>query len=256
MRIVLLFAFTIISFSSYSQAKEFFATDTAAIAVMFDGSAIIPDTSFRLKKSTVAADSYVIWYDRSRKQKCVDHTPEVDTTWYRNGQVNTVMKANLTDSTSYAAWHSDGKRKIRTTFRGDSIIIDHYYNNKQLANKEVSYKGRFVYYEKWCENGQLIAKLHFDLTKLSMVTHYHCNGNKKVEYLGGNGTATGKWIKWYENGNIEVEGYFPERTDKDLEKGPLPFPLETGTWKYYNENGTLKREVTYDNGKVLKTIEY
>jgi antitoxin component YwqK of YwqJK toxin-antitoxin module len=252
-----LLLFALFTAPAFAQVREYFVTDTASVLVYFDKAQVIPDTVYRLKKDLIPGTDHVIWYDTERKQKCVEFIRGEAggfTTWYRNGQVNTIMKPVIRDSASYIAWHSDGKPKIRTTASGDSVIVDYYYSNGQLAYKEVTFRSKFIYYEKWCENGQLVTKIHFTLARRTLVTHYYCNGKKKVEYFAGNGTATGKWVEWYENGNIKTEGYYPDYADEEVAKGPLPFPLETGTWKYYDERGRLEKEIIYNKGKVLKEI--
>lgn len=51
----------------------------------------------------------------------------------------------------------------------------------------------------------------------------------------------GKWMYFYENGNIEKEEYYKNEFSEEcgcVEK-------KVGVWKYYDSNGRLKKEVNY-----------
>ena len=81
--------------------------------------------------------------------------------------------------------------------------------------------------------------------KLSKEITYHLpEGN--IEYIGNrnkDGQIEGDFIRYFKNGNIELEG--------QLEKG-----YYDGDWKYYNEEGELIKEITWDMGREVDSIIY
>ncbi len=92
--------------------------------------------------------------------------------------------------------------------KNDSCITNQYYNNYQLKRKiiETSLRG-LIYEELWCDNGQLIRKV--DYTNMpQQITNYYCNGKKKNEFTLDGYRAIGKHLWWFDNGQIEVEGLF------------------------------------------------
>ena len=70
----------------------------------------------------------------------------------------------------------------------------------------------------------------------------------------------GKWIYYYENGNIWSEGFFKEgksdgkrithyENGKIFYEGFYKADRRVGIWKFYDENGTLRKTVNYDKVK-------
>lgn len=140
-----------------------------------------------------------------------------------------------------------------------------YYKNKQLANvRNYSHgglKGNSVFYYK---NGNKKAtglyehelyELHISghsmdnlvESKMGLWTYYHPNGQKEAE---GN--------YWFD----EILLQTPEERLKeaeDIEFGDLIRPykvdLKHGTWQYWDNNGLLQKEETYDKGELLEIHE-
>jgi antitoxin component YwqK of YwqJK toxin-antitoxin module len=57
-----------------------------------------------------------------------------------------------------------------------------------------------------------------------------------------NALKNGRWVEYYENGALKCEKYF--------QRG-----IKVDTWKYYNNEGILIKEVIYNNNKMLRIIE-
>ena len=79
---------------------------------------------------------------------------------------------------------------------------------------------------------------------LKEVTYYVPEGG--IEYIGNrnkDGQIDGDFMRYFKNGNIEIEG--------QLERG-----YYDGDWKYYNEEGELIKEITWDMGTEVDSIIY
>ena len=76
------------------------------------------------------------------------------------------------------------------------------------------------------------------------VTYYVPEGG--IEYIGNrnkDGQIDGDFVRYFKNGNLEIEG--------QLERG-----YYDGDWKYYNEEGELIKEITWDMGAEVDSIIY
>tara|TARA_B100001105_G_scaffold127438_1_gene102111 strand:+ start:521 stop:958 length:438 start_codon:yes stop_codon:yes gene_type:complete len=85
----------------------------------------------------------------------------------------------------------------------------------------------------------------FKRGKLSKEVTYHIPEGS-IAYIGNrnkDGQIDGDFIRYFKNGNIELEG--------QLEKG-----YYDGDWKYYNEEGELIKEITWDMGIEVDSIIY
>ena len=86
------------------------------------------------------------------------------------------------------------------------------------------------------ENDVILKTLTYKRGKLSKeIAYYKDSGG--LEYIGyrdKEGHITGKFVKYYRNGQLELEG--------KLKKG-----YRTGIWQIYNEKGELIEEVKYDD---------
>ena len=91
------------------------------------------------------------------------------------------------------------------------------------------------------ENGIRFKKSVYSTSNLKFktVTKYHTNGNIILIASYDNGIVTGKFKKFYDNGNIKSEGMYNKMKKE-------------GVWKYYNEQGVFLKEEFYDNGTLVE----
>ena len=94
------------------------------------------------------------------------------------------------------------------------------------------------------------------------------NGVKQFEIPYVNGIPVGKYMEWYENGNLKVVGTYNEdgietgefkKWDKDgrLEIiGYFKNGAYDSTWVFYYPNGVLSKEAYYTNGKRDNTWRF
>ena len=137
----------------------------------------------------------------------------------------------------------------KTEVIADSCISYDYWRNGILKKKTVHLLNEEklpVWWseEMYCENGNLIfkgpspnqpGKKHY--------IHYHCNGNKKVEFTQIDDNAEGALTTWYENGNVEAEMFFRNNQPE-------------GEFRYYDENGRLETTEVYQEGNVVRIIHH
>ncbi|MFO7868653.1 MAG: hypothetical protein R6U95_05075 [Bacteroidales bacterium] len=64
-------------------------------------------------------------------------------------------------------------------------------------------------------------------------TMWHINGNKKTECHYYENLYDGEFTEWFDDGTKNYEGFF--------DKGQA-----SGTWKFYNRDGSLQSETTYE----------
>ncbi|MDA3882204.1 MAG: hypothetical protein PF481_02875 [Bacteroidales bacterium] len=62
---------------------------------------------------------------------------------------------------------------------------------------------------------------------------WHVNGNKKTECNYFENLYDGEFIEWFDDGTKNYEGFF--------NKGQA-----SGSWKFYNRDGSLQSETTYE----------
>jgi antitoxin component YwqK of YwqJK toxin-antitoxin module len=252
----------IFSISSHAQVKEYYIHDTSQVLVVYDSTDAFPDTVVKLKHPSQSRSVIAIYFDRSYTQM---HSwcnwnlyPDTGsmTTWYRSGKIKEIVKRDDNYGFIMHSWYPDGKVKMNTSRNGDTTIYRKYYSNGQLASMTKGVNHGLVYEEYWCENGRL-QSANVVVRKKHLFVSYYCNGKKKSEYIMYFKMPSGKLTQWYENGKLQIEGQYTEVSDEQIANGTDLLPVETGEWKYYNENGKLAKKVIYSSeGKVLKEIKY
>ena len=192
---------------------------------------------------------------------------------------------------------------LKTT---DSIhkknIVKHHYPNGHL--KEIYEETEFLKIDSslvGCFEPELYQFLAFQPKfKCGFYSAYYENGTKQSEgtyfltYYGWSEYKVGKWIHWYENGNIkQIENYIKEQKisikngkyQEFYESGKLKMEgnfgisnlnedkiqeirdafedtntwniaIKEGEWKEYDENGNLKRILIYENNRITKEVNY
>jgi antitoxin component YwqK of YwqJK toxin-antitoxin module len=87
-------------------------------------------------------------------------------------------------------------------------------------------------------------------------TTYYANKKPQMEGAYKNNKREGKWMYWYENGNVWSEGFFingksdGKRTTffengKVRYEGSYKEDMRVGKWRFFDENGRLLQEVDY-----------
>jgi antitoxin component YwqK of YwqJK toxin-antitoxin module len=104
-------------------------------------------------------------------------------------------------------------------------IIEYYKSGDTLG-----YPAKLV---RFYINGEKREEFHLkDGQKHGTCTMWHVNGKKRSKSNYFEDTYHGEYIEWFDNGIKNYEGYY--------EKGEI-----SGTWRFYNRDGSLQSETTY-----------
>ncbi|HBF88738.1 MAG TPA: hypothetical protein DDX39_08865 [Bacteroidales bacterium] len=129
----------------------------------------------------------------------------------------------------------DGKRFSYSELSKNVILVISNNNDSTISIDEIFYlkKGKyFAYYE----NGNI--KYEGEAFKNFYFTPYFSFLNLKLLFKGMK-VKHGKWINYFKNGLVESIEYY--------KRGNF-----CNTWKYFNNDGSLIKEVTYENKKSVK----
>jgi len=217
-RFTLLLGLLILAFNGKAQVHKYWIGDTAHVRIMYDTLMNpVPDT-MALTKGMNTEDCYIYW-DKEFEHLCstqIRNRKGNDTTRYRNGRADIVYHFKVEgDEMGYQeGWYNDGKKKIETIYEGDKKYVKYYYHDGKLKQKETHVKisrngdSYFVwmYVEEWCENGNVMYADSIIYFKPKLVTCYYCNGKKSYEMIKAGPYGFGKYMRWYDNGQVEVEG--------------------------------------------------
>lgn len=152
-----------------------------------------------------------------------------------------VYKNNDTTELLYKSYYVD-----------DTLTCVNYWSNGTVKKIETynadsshsEYNGQF-YSKTFCENGQQINYTNWwETYQPQLITNYYCNGKVQSTFMWGakfRYGIEGKFLWWYENGQLSKEHYYDDKGYK------------TGEWKYWKEDGILDKNEFYENDKLIKT---
>lgn len=177
--------------------------------------------------------------------------------WYDNGEEDY--------SEQQVAWGNtyDMGNKIGTWYffaeNGDTTKIlnyeadmlngeSRYFHDSGLIKKSVNYKnnkmnGLYITYFDNEESSVKTSKTYNNDKADGKAQSYYESGALKSETEFDNGKKTGKWTIYYENGQIKQTGYFKN-------------DYQDGVWEIFLEDGKNATTALYDDGALLKSVEY
>lgn len=161
---------------------------------------------------------------------------------------------NLDPCTKYKIF-SDSKKKHCITeyyFNEDTIVAIHYYSNGKirLIDKEVGKSRLYIYTASYYDNGQLLYSDNPNSLEARTILHYYPNGKIKKEFLLWGMGCWGTVKTWYPSGKTLSIEVFSELTEEDQKNYSMS--KKTGVWKYWDENGKITKQITYDNDVLIK----
>ncbi len=261
MRWKLIILFFVISATSFAQEKKTWIGDTSIVKT----SIVEGDTSYFVKYE-LRSGMWMIYYDSKFKNRAryikADIYKSVDTAWFRNGKVKSWSHPVDSCGNCWRSkeWYVEGGLKMEMYFSNDTCYELHYYRSGAISEKNLSMRDSpndqhvtWHYSAQYYENGQLtFLPGDPNLRKPQPYITYYESGQKMEESTRLMPYLCSEFTSWYSNGQLHVKGQYP------------PCPLETqwkapdkiGTWSYYNESGKLIKEEFYEEGKLVRTMEY
>jgi antitoxin component YwqK of YwqJK toxin-antitoxin module len=139
-------------------------------------------------------------------------------------------------------YHKNGKVKYIIPFKNNVIHGTlKTFNKKGVLKSENNYfdetlDGKQYYYYKKSMVIETASAGKRD--KIFHVVYFFKDGSLKEEYNNKFFEGFGPYVKYYKNGNIKIEGSY-EGIRRD------------GIWKFYNQDGTLRKSKKYSNKFVF-----
>lgn len=150
--------------------------------------------------------------------------------YYPNGNVERDFRAM-----------DDIRQKLKLYYPSGILKSDlEYRSGKPVKWQDFYENGQPEYYEEYDKTGEyyLVKKQWYADGKIQL--EMTMMDKKNLEYVH---------TEYYPNGNIRAQGTLRFSTNTyDY--------VRTGTWKYFDEQGNLKKEETYASGKVVSTKQY
>lgn len=262
MRWILITSFILSSYSLNAQEKKTWIGDTSIVQYnTHEG-----DTFFYVKRKFLPGE-WRIFYDSNFKQPAYWINSETydyaDTSWFRSGRVKSWKTPNDSCWNCWylKEWHAQGSLKSEMYYLADTCYELHYYPSGTLAQKNISYRDSahdkhvtWHYHVEFYENGQMKAlPLNPNSWETQREVKFFESGKKMSEVTIIQGALVGEYLAWHENGQINVRGKYTELRTSKL---GMPTAYLTGTWSFYDEAGNLIKEQFFEEGNLVKTIEY
>jgi antitoxin component YwqK of YwqJK toxin-antitoxin module len=230
----------------FAQLTETFVSDTNFVRY-YKKDGLKGDTIYYLTNNRPIG-KWVVYFDLAKKSKALereyfDRNEDVytETSWYRNRQIRSTRILNS---------------------RKDTLIQKDYFRNKKLKHETISVWSQnkhgwgMILENEYFENGQIKqTPIDFSSVAKQHLIVYNENGTKRMEYNWVNGAFVDEFKEFYPNGKIKTFGLYKSDINTDPTQPLQNGGIESGKWKYYNENGKLIKEELYDNGKLISTTE-
>ena len=142
-------------------------------------------------------------------------------------------------------------------------------NAVEIDGKVVlSFDPRYKEYLKWKNNNPNLEQLLVEELELEIENKRLYNNGSPHETLDESGRRQGKCVFYYDSGIKKWEGIYKdglmhgkmtiyyEVSGEVYLKATFDNGKEDGNWKYYNEDGTLRKEEIYKNDSLIETKEY
>jgi antitoxin component YwqK of YwqJK toxin-antitoxin module len=221
------------------------------------------DTIYKFRNRKIDYN-YVAYYDQRfnipAAHGILKGKTRIDTNWYQNGQLKMVthdLPDTCIDCWNQFEWFRNGDVKARQTCDWDSCIRYTYYASggihtvtKYFVNPAHGRTVNWCYDLEYYENGQPKYDPYNPNGPLQTGNAYYEDGSKKQTSTICAYSYYGDYIQWYPTGLLKVKGQYspaevyPNKSNK------------IGTWSYYSESGKLIKEEFYEEGKLVRAVEY
>ena len=244
--IILFFVFSISIQTAFAQYKNVFAKQNEKKT--YDESVIDPDYGIMMyeklnpktggdqarNNAGYAAQGWIEdYYDSGKilhKGYYIDGQLKVYKNFYPDGTLEREFKSSGLSNGELITYYPSGKIKTKSLCTETFIIkYEEFFENGQLEYiEEFDKKGEYyLRTQNYFENGKPQSILEL-------------NDPKKIIYTK---------IEYHENGNVKEHGtIYYSRSSGDYYKAD--------TWKEFDENGKLIKEISYENGKPVTEKNY
>lgn len=204
-------------------------------------------------------------------------------------RIDTIKTIVYKDSSFCEYFKFSGEYKLLRCFDSQQRITEsrRYYNGTLNSVCEWNVNGNLKELRNFDSNGKLKFQKHYSDQGVLMASEFFSSGKKdgKWQYWYPDGQLKevrhytndiedSTHVIYYENGLVKEIGSYGEYNDADTllpirygqEKVEHDFleiiatftyrKSKNGIWKEYDEEGNLRKEITYDNGEVIKVVEY
>ncbi|MEL6923674.1 MAG: toxin-antitoxin system YwqK family antitoxin, partial [Bacteroidota bacterium] len=168
--------------------------------------------------------------------------------WAKNGtKVYEVEYKSGQKNGTETQWYATGVKKSTLDFSNGLAngTFTEWYKNKQKKSEGLFTNDREEgMHQWWYSTGQLQQKVNYrEGQEEGLVQNWYKNGQKRLETEYTNGQKNGRSTEWFANGQQKTEGRF--KAD-----------VEHGDTRYWSKQGLLLALQTYDEGKLVKDINY
>lgn len=133
----------------------------------------------------------------------------------------------LTSMLSFFACNEKYREHVVSLHPNNAPALIHYFLEDDSTNTPVKVVRFYINSEKREEYFMKDDKRH------GRCTIWHVNGKKKTVCNYFEDMYDGEYAEWFDDGNKNYEGFF--------NKGNA-----SGTWRFYNRDGSLQSETIYD----------
>lgn len=145
----------------------------------------------------------------------------------------------------------------------DTISACFYHTNGYIAGKgnyiNQEKTGEWLYYSDYVEDHLLMRCRYQDDQIQGTRIKYHWNGEIAEELEFSNGIQSGEWKQYYTDGTLALESTYINGTrngefrtwhmnGKPEITGKYISDVRTDRWIFFNSDGTLRKEIKYNNG--------
>ena len=133
---------------------------------------------------------------------------------------------------------------------GKIETIENYINEKRVGLKTNFYKSgkirdSVIYRLDTAQNGHIFSN------KIFLKTFYENGNYKKIQTFDSLGVKNGKWVDFYENGQVKIEQQYTNKNiDLRNSANKNSYGNRIEKYKYFYPNGQIKFSLNYSNDKI------
>lgn len=169
----------------------------------------------------------------------------------------------------YSAHDNDGNKEYELEYKGSEILSYKIYNSKGEILKEGKKSKKFLEFENYHPNGELMVKgNYYKAEKSGIWKFYNEYGTLTSESpYNEDGLEDGTVITYFETGEVDSkteykeglrDGYYEEfyRNGNVYSQGWFVAGDKVGSWEYYHRDGGVRLKEYYLEGQSQGDVEF